>query len=171
MEIRASEQHFMKHLAIALFVTLLLANTEARAVTVEQINATVEQIDKRISAQELPSIEANYDYKDATEGAPPSFSFFFDVRTSKLVACIVSVGHETWVKQFYYYFDENEKIIKYLEVIPPSDAGPATSRTAIIYDGNGKVLWKDIQAPRQMPNSIKTLYKSLSKAADAFARY
>ena len=162
----------MKQIAISLLALLFFGGVELRAAaTVEEINGKVDKIDKRIKDKDktLPSIETSYDFKDATEGVPPQFSFFFDGGTSKLVVCKIHVGHETWGKDFFYYFDENEDIQKYLEIVPASKFGPSTSRSAIIFDKDGKVLWKNLETPpRQAPEKIKTLYRALSKAADKF---
>jgi hypothetical protein len=164
----------VKQIAVSLLVLLLLGGVELRAAsTLEEINGKVDKIDKRIKDNDktLPSIETSYDYKDATEGVPPQFSFFFDSDTSKLVVCKIHVGHETWSKDFFYYFDENEDIQKYLEIVPASTFGPSASRSAIIYSKDGKVLWKNLQAPRQAPEKIKALYQALSRAANEFAPY
>ncbi len=165
----------MKQIAISLLALLFFGSAELGAgSTVEEINAKVDKIDKLIKDKDktLPSIETSYDFKDATEGVTPQFSFFFDSGTSKLVVCKIHVGHETWSKDFFYYFNENEDIQKYLEVIPASKFGPSTSRSAIIYDKSGKVLWKNLDTPpRQAPEKIKGLYQALSKVADKFAPY
>jgi hypothetical protein len=162
----------MKRLAIGLLAFMLLGNVALKAATIEQINARVDRINQRINDADktLPSIETYYEYNDATEGAPPRFSFFFDEK-DKLVACMVRVGHETWSKEFFYYFDRNEKIMKYLEVIPPNNGlGPEPGRAAIIYGDGGKVLWDNLHAPpRQTPETIKALYKALSKTGLEFA--
>ena len=126
----------MKQIAISLLALLFLGSAELRAgSTAEEINANVDKIDKLIKNKDrtLPSIETSYDFKDATEGVPPQFSFFFDSGTSKLAVCKIHVGHETWGKDFFYYFDENEDIQKYLEIVPASMFGPSASRSAIIY--------------------------------------
>jgi len=165
----------VKQIVISLLALLFFGGVELRAAsTVEEINVKVDTIDKRIKDKDktLPSIETSYDYKDATEGVPPQLSFFFDIETKKLVACMVHVGHETWSKEFSYYFDENEDIMKYLEVVPTSESGPSASRAAIIYGKDRKVLWENLQAsPRQAPEKIKALYQALSKAGDEFAPY
>jgi hypothetical protein len=165
----------VKQIAMSLLALLFFGGAELRAASpVEEINAKVDKIDKLIKNGDktLPSIETSYDFKNATEGVPPQFSFFFDSGTSKLVVCKIHVGHETWAKEFFYYFDENEDIQKYLEVVPASLFGPSASRSAIIYGKNGKVLWQNLEtAPRQTPEEIKDLYEALSKAADKFAPY
>jgi hypothetical protein len=164
----------VKQIAIGLLALLFFGSAELRAAsTVEEINAKVDKIDKLIEGKDktLPSIETSYNYAH-TEGVPPQFSFFFDSSTSKLVVCKIHVGHETWAKDFFYYFDENEDIQKYLEVVPASKFGPSASRSAIIYSKNGKVLWRNLETPpRQAPEKIKGLYQALSNAADEFAPY
>lgn len=120
----------MKQIATGLLALLFFGSAELRAAsTVEEINAKVDRVDKLIEDKDksLPSIETSYDFKDATEGVPPQFSFFFDSGTSKLVVCKIHVGHETWAKDFFYYFDENEDIQKYLEVVPASKFGCSSS--------------------------------------------
>jgi hypothetical protein len=151
----------VKQIAMSLLALLFFGGAELRAASpVEEINAKVDKIDKLIKNGDktLPSIETSYDFKNATEGVPPQFSFFFDSGTSKLVVCKIHVGHETWAKEFFYYFDENEDIQKYLEVVPASLFGPSASRSAIIYGKNGKVLWQNLEtAPHQTPEEIKDL--------------
>jgi hypothetical protein len=163
----------VKQIAIGLLTLLFFGGAELRAAsTVEEINAKVDRIDKLIKDKDktLPSIETSFDFKDATEGVPPQFSFFFDSGSSKLIVCRIHVGHETWGRDFFYYFDENEDIQKYLEVVPASKFGPSASRSAIIYGSNSKVLWKNLETPpRQAPETIRALYQALSKAADKFA--
>jgi hypothetical protein len=163
----------VKQIAISLLTLLFFGGAELRAAsTVEEINAKVDKIDQRIKQKDktLPSIETSYDYKDATEGVPPQFSFFFDSDTGKLVLCQIHVGHETWSKEFFYYFDESEDIQKYLEAVLASNfGGHPASRSAIIYGKDGKVLWKNLETPRQTPEMIKALYRALSKAADKFS--
>jgi hypothetical protein len=163
----------VKQIVVTLLTLIFFGGVELRAAsTVEEINGKVDKIDQRIKDKDktLPSIETSYDFKDATEGVPPQFSFFFDSGTSKLVLCMIHVGHETWGKDFFYYFDENEDMQKYLEIVPASQFGPAASRSAIIYGKDGKVLWKNLQTPpRQAPEKIKALYHALSQASDKFA--
>jgi len=175
LELQIRHGGIVKQIAISLLALLFFGSAEIRAASdVEVINAKADKIDKLITGKDktLPSIETSYDFKDATEGVPPQFSFFFDSITSKLVVCKIHVGHETWAKDFFYYFDENEDIQKYLEVVSASKFGPSTSRSAIIYGKNGKVLWKNLETPpRQAPEKIKGLYQALSKAADKFALY
>ncbi|MCL2021511.1 MAG: hypothetical protein FWG81_05305 [Betaproteobacteria bacterium] len=165
----------MKRIIIGILAFMLLGNVGLQAATIEEINAKVDRINKQIKDKDisLPSIETRYDYIDPTESVPPEFSFFFDIDTGKLVACRVHVGHETWAKQFFYYFDENEKIMKYLEIIPPGyGSGPEPYRAAIIYNAKGKVLWDNYQAPpRHTPEAIKALYRTLHDAALRFAAY
>jgi hypothetical protein len=172
LALRIPRKAIVKRIIISLTLLSFGSAGLPAASAVEEINAKVDKIDKLIKNKDktLPSIETSYDFKDATEGVPPQFSFFFDSGTSKLVACKIHVGHETWGKDFVYYFDEKEDIQKYLEVVPRSEFGPAASRSAIIYGKDGKVLWKNLQSPpRQAPEAIRALYHDLSKAADKFA--
>ena len=147
----------------------------------EDINKKIDEVERRIEKHDktLPSIEVTYDYKDVTEGVPPQFSFFFDVNTGKLVACKIHVGFETWSRDVAYYFDENEEIEKYLEIVPHSKNGPSAYRSAIIYGKNGKVLRtnmngglrKETRDPIAAPDTIKALFHALGDAADKFSRY
>ena len=160
----------MKHIVIGLLAFLLLGNVALQAATIEEINAKVAKIDKQIQDQKLPSIETDYNYNGPTEGVPPQFSFFFDHETNdyetlKLVACVAHIGRETWSEDFFYYFDENEKIMKYVE--KRNDLEP--TRTAIIYNSNGRVLWEN-GGTRIAPEKIKTLFKALSEAGNEIAR-
>ena len=162
----------MKHVVVSILALLLCSRAALGAASViDEINGRVDSIDRRIKDQDktLPSIETSYDFKDVTEGAPPQFSFFFDGGTGRLVACRISVGHETWGRQFFYYFDDSEQIQKYLEVVPPGGSGPPPSRSAILYARDGTIVWRNFEGlPRQAPERIKALYHALSKAGKEF---
>jgi hypothetical protein len=59
---------------------------------------------------------------------------------------------------------------KYSDVTPATEFGPPTSRSAMIYGRDGKVLWETLQIPpRQAPEKIKDLYLAMSEAADKLA--
>jgi len=160
---------------------LFSGGTLQAAISLEDINNKVDKVERRIEKHDktLPSIEVTYDYKDATEGVPPQFSFFFDIETGKLVACKIHVGFETWSRDVAYYFNENEEIEKYLEIVPQSKYGPSAHRSAIIYGKNGKVLWTNMNGglpreppdPRETPDTIKTLFHELRDALDKFSHY
>lgn len=102
------------------------------------------------------------------ESDTPECRFYYDFDTYKLVAVIVDVGHETWSKSFYYFFDKEERIIKYLEFIDRPDNPP---RTAIIYDSNGGVLWSNTDKPVVNPDDIKAFYKKSLLYQTEFSKY
>ncbi|MCL2713355.1 MAG: hypothetical protein FWD68_01850 [Alphaproteobacteria bacterium] len=161
----------MKSIVICLFVLLCFGGVELRAASlVEEINAKVEGIDKRIKDGDFGILSV--EQKIESEGAPPSFSFYYDRGTERLIACEVSVGFETWSRQYFYYFDDNENVMKYLEVIPASTlGGPGPRREGMIF-GKDEVLWTNLQQPpRQPPGTIKELYHGLMKASYSFSRW
>lgn len=86
-----------------------------------------------------------------------------------MVAVKVSVGHEIWLNEFYYYFNEIGNIIKYLKKTIDCPDNPGNK--AIIYDGNGKILWKNIDEMIVPVNRIKDLFSSIQKMRLDFARY
>lgn len=152
----------------------LLVAAVARAAepgpAVEAVNKKVDAIEKRLSkGGDLPHIDTSYEYEDATEGVSPGFKFFFDSKSERLVACKIHVGHETWSKDFTYYFDEDGGLLKYLEVVSGREDNPP--RAAIIYGKGGKSLWHNLDAPRLTPEKIKAIYKSLQEGAKPFEPY
>ncbi len=147
----------------------LAARIPALGATVAEINDKVEKIQKRIQVKnkDLPHLDVAYDYNDATEGVPPGFKFYFDAESQKLTACLIHVGHETWSHDFSYYFDEQENVLKYLDVIFGDEN--KSPRSAIIYGKDGKPLWKNVDAPRLEPAEIRTLYRALQKTSETIS--
>jgi hypothetical protein len=146
-----------------------MQNGSSRPATVTAINAVVAAIDKQIDAKELDSLVVEYQMTDATEGVPPSFKFFYDAKTNGLIACEIHVGHETWSKNFRYYFDPAGAPLKYREQVIGREDKPAP--VAIIYGPQSKILWKNVVGPPPLkPAAIMDLYATLSKRLEAFVR-
>lgn len=102
------------------------------------------------------------------EGSPAKITFFF-IKDSIMIAAKVSVGHEIWVNQFYYYYNEDGYIIKYLKKAIDNPYNPKNE--AIIFDGNEKIIWKNIDEMVVPANRIKELFTSIQKIRLDFARY
>jgi hypothetical protein len=90
-------------------------------------------------------------------------------RDSKLIAVIITVGHETWGNTFTYYFDDKQRIMKYSKTCGGRpDCEP---KTAIIYGADGKVLWKNTEAPYASPSRIVVLFEAITSLRGPLSRY
>jgi hypothetical protein len=143
----------------ALSLVLLGHPSHLRAADpIKEINARVEKILQQIKSEDLPVLNVKYDYKQPTEGVPPSFKFYFNRHDEKLVACEIHIGHETWAKSIGYYFDFDGHPMKYRETSSHQDPQKAWG---IIFGAGGKVLWKNTDAPHLSPKDIQDLYSLL----------
>jgi hypothetical protein len=132
--------------------------------SIQEINTQVAAIDQLIK-NGLSEINISYEFNDAMESAPPSFRFFFEESNAgrlKLRACRIAVGHETWSTESVYYFDADEKPLKYRTA---SLGLPDTTEPhAIIFGKTGEVLWKNMGSPpKPLPQEILALFKLINK--------
>lgn len=134
--------------------------------TVDEVNVGVAKIEKELGILSFLNVE--YNYNDATEGVPPSFKFYFAGK-EKLVACRVHIGYEVWSRDITYYFDAEEKPMKYL--VKDSGRPDESKPTAVIYGKKGEVLWENMDLPQLSPQEILTLFKMNQKRLKAFQRF
>lgn len=108
------------------------------------------------------------------EGYYPTLKFYYGFNNDNLIphliALYVVAGHEVWSKEFRYYFDEEEKIIKYREFVPEGQVHKPY-HFEIIYDVDGNILSKNIDNPEVQPNKIKMMFKDIITASHKFSQY
>ena len=124
----------MKHPLLFLLLFIVNSNTLADEKAIKAVNASVKTVEDGIQTGKYSQlvIEEFSDY----EGSPAKITFFF-LKDSSVVAAKVSVGHEIWVNEFYYYFNEVGNIIKYLKKAIDNPYNPENE--AIIFDGKDKI--------------------------------
>lgn len=121
---------------------------------IQEVNKRVATIDAHIGSGDYPLIMSKEIL--VTEGRPPEFMFYYD--PSGLVATEVSVGHETWLIKYRYYFYPNGQLMKYIEEIEGRPDNPP--KLAIIYGADGKIIWSNTDEVKAGPEQIKGLYNS-----------
>lgn len=138
---------------------------------IKEINKITARLETQIDSNLLfPFIESKINYSNPTEGVPPEIRFYFNDK-NLLTAAEIHVGFETWGKTFYYFFDEKEKIMKYLCVIQGGPAGPGLSkeRSAVIFNPEGKIIWKNMDDENIGLEKILKLFKLLRECEDSFS--
>lgn len=83
---------------------------------IKLINDKVQKIEKEIEDEELNCLKIE-DFP-ITEGFKPTLKFYYGFNNDNLIALYVVKGHETWTKEYRYYFDEEGTVIKYREFVP-----------------------------------------------------
>ena len=125
----------------------------------------VSAINDSIQNGEFPSLEVNEN--STTEGSPATLTMYF--KGDRIVCITASVGHETWVNEFSYYFYANAKPMKYLKTTKDRPDNPA--KEAIIYNDNGTVLWKNTDATIVPAQEIYNLFAKMQKIRLALSGY
>jgi hypothetical protein len=134
---------------------------------VKQVNALVAAIDGSLKKGEYPSLDI--DEKTESEGKPPSFKLYYDPSKDRLAAAVVSVGHETWLNEFRYYYYPDGKPMKYTKTTKDRPDNPP--KQAVIFDKRGKVLWKNTDAPRGAADEIFRFFNKLEEMRKVFVEY
>lgn len=165
-------KNHQKH-ALLIFVIICMAYQwiyAAESKKIDLINKKVtkieEEIKKFIPNESLEYLEVNIE-PVSLEASPPSLRFYYG--NNNLIALYVTVGHETWVKRFHYFFDEHGNPLKYLEIIEGRKTEP--ERFAIIYETDGSILWKNTDDPIIQPKKIQLLFTELINSSYEFTRY
>lgn len=140
------------------------SNGPALELQIKEINKITVGLENKIDSNLLfPFIEIKINYGEPTEGVPRETSFYFDNTNEKkrLIAVKTWDGFETWGRAGYYFFDENEKIMKHLSVAIGGPAGPYPSRerSAVIFNPEGKIIWKNMESDKNELEQILKLYK------------
>ncbi len=153
--------------------------TAKNSAVIDAVNGVVDRLEERILKRDknLPSLNSEYDFHDATEGVPPSFKCYFETeKTEKseptiLRACKVHVGHEVYSVDHIYYFDEASRPMKYLVVSSgiSGEGGMPASRKGIIYDKSGRIVWSStgVSAPMTF-KEVKAVFTALNGALGKF---
>jgi len=147
-----------------LFIILLIhfSNILADENLIKIANEYVKLVDKSLGEYSVYSLSS----ETLSEGSPPTYKFY--TKDNLLVAAIINVGHETWSNSYHYYYN-NHKIVKYLKSTQGRIDNPP--RKAIIYASNGKIIWKNEDAPSVSPDSVLTIFKLFTEINRKLANY
>lgn len=155
----------MKRYAFIFLLTLASVAQAGEVDPIQQVNVKVAAIQSDIASGDLAFIKIK-EIVDS-EGSPPEFKFYYN--QDNLVAVHVSVGHETWLVKYSYYFYQNGGAMKHVEEIFDRPDNPP--KKAIIYDEKGKVLWSNIGEVKVAPGKIKDLFNSHQNLKIMFRGY
>ena len=182
MNMKTSNNIYIKNLIIfslLIFLILLCSKHEeiyaGSAEKIKLINDKVQKIEKAIE-EGLDSLKIEDLSMD--EGYLPTLEFYYgfnndfnnDNLTTNLIALYVTAGHETWLKAYRYYFDEDGRVIKYMEYVPEGQVHKPY-HFEIIYDVDGNILSKNIDNPEVQPNKIKMIFEDIITACGKFSKY
>jgi hypothetical protein len=158
----------IKRRGILIMLCLLfvgIARAEDQKKLIADVNKAVAAIDDSIFRGEYLVI--HIEEHSESEGAPPAISMYY--RGDRLIAVIVTVGHETWSKEFRYYFNTNGKPKKYMEIIKSRPDNPP--KVARIYAEDGTIIWKNIENETIKFNELQDLFTTLQKTRKGFGTY
>lgn len=156
----------IKYLFLIASFFLFSYGGNSNEMAIKELNKFVKTIDSAIKTDEYSRVVI--DEFSEYEGSPATITFFFK-KDSIMVAVKVSVGHETWINEFWYYFNNSGNIIKYLKKTIDRPDNPANR--AIIYGKNKIILWQNIDEMAVSVNQIKELFYSIQKIRLKFAQY
>jgi hypothetical protein len=134
----------------------------------KKVNALVAAIDKAIAQGAYPELSVG-DENWPHEGVPPRFKLYYDLGSERLVAAVISAGHESWSTEFRYYFYADGKLMKYTRTYDGRDDQPP--KRAMIFAENGAVLWKNTDEPHVPAQDVLRLFASLCEVRTRFAAY
>jgi hypothetical protein len=134
---------------------------------VKQINALVAAIDDSLKTDYYAELKIAE--QGIAEGVPPIITFYFDREEGGLVAAVVSVGHEIWSNEFRYYFYPNGKPMKYTKEADGLPDNPP--KKAILFDRNGKPVWKNTEESQVAVDDLLALFKKLEGIRLKFSEY
>ncbi|MBN8542067.1 MAG: hypothetical protein J0L82_16865 [Deltaproteobacteria bacterium] len=167
-------------LVLVLLLILPLSTAAKNSTAIDAINSSADRLEKRISERDksLPSLNVEYDFRDATEGVPPNIKCFFETKKTEksersvLRVCKIHIGHEVYSVIHTYYLDESGRPMKYLVVNSgiSGDGGMPASREGVIYDKSGRIVWSSTGGAKS-PMTFKEiigLFSSLNNALGKF---
>lgn len=165
-----NRNHWRGVLLLQGLLSLVLV-ASAQAITPEQIDQKLKPVLKDIQEGEKYVCLAT-SYEVTSEGVPPRFKFYiadYGKPNSYLVVCEVVVGHETWSKTFFYYFDAQARCLKYTETVSGHEEHhrPLT----LYFDEQGRPLGKAGEAPRVHPGELVKLYRLFQTHTQSFYGY
>ena len=156
-----------KMVLLTLFFFFSLSCSGTGMDEVKRINVQITAIDDSLKNDVYASLEIAE--RGVTEGNPPSFTIYYDRERGRLVAAIISVGHETWSNEFRYYFYPDGKPMKYIKTTLGRVDNPP--KMTIVFDKNGKIVWKNTEEPYVAIEAIQSLFKNLHEIRKQFAEY
>jgi hypothetical protein len=145
------------------------SSASGRVEEIKKANTEVALIKRQIEDGKLAQLKFEYGLPEATERVPPEVHFYFEVSGGKSVlrASTVSVGNETWSREFDYFYSADSSPLKYLETI--SGLADPSAPKAIIYGKADQVLWKNLDRPRVDPHEMQRTFESLSATLKSFS--
>lgn len=146
-----------------LFVGITRAEDQKKLIA--EVNKAVAAIDDSILRNEYVVLQV--EEHSENEGAPPAIFMYY--RGYRLIAVVVTVGHETWSKEFRYYYNANENPKKYMEIIKNRPDNPP--KVARIYAEDGTIIWKNIENEAINFSELHGLFTTLQKSRKSFATY
>lgn len=147
---------------IMLFLLIIrIAASEDSKKTIAEVNKAVAATDDSILRGEYAVLHV--EERSEAEGSPPAFFMYY--RGDRLIAVEVSVGHETWSKEFRYYYYANGNPKKYMEIIKNRPDNPP--KEARIYAEDGTIVWKNIEKEAIKFSELKDL-RNIAKDAKGF---
>lgn len=151
----------------ALFFFCSISCSMAGIEEVKRINRMVAAIDDSLKTEHYA--EFTIAEQGLSEGVPPGFTFYYDRDHGRLAAAVISVGHETWSNEFRYYFYPDGKPMKYMKATIGRPDTP--EKTAIIFDKQGNIVWKNVEEPQVGIETLVSLFKNLQETRKKFAEY
>jgi len=134
-------------------------------IEINAVNNRVAQIEKNKNSFNTLQLKLN---TGEFESSPPEVTYYYKPDNLELVMLQVSVGHEIFVTQYSYYFN-NKYLIKYLKEMLHHPDSPA--KQAVIFNSDETILWKNIDEPVVSGASVKALFKSNMDSLKAFSKY
>ena len=142
-------------------ITQAVADNKSEINMINTIVANIEKTKAELNVLELRLQTGEF------EASPPEVKYYYKPENMQLVALQVSTGHETFVIQYSYYYNDN-KLIKYLkERLHKPDS---STKQAIIYN-KGKILWKNIDEPVYDNSKAIELFQLNMQALKSFSKY
>ena len=151
---------------VSLFIADVLCANSLSETKIAEVNAKVDAIVKMVAKDSFQTIVV--EDRGWAEASPPSIEFFFDKSSGKLRAAKFNVGHETWSRQFWYYFDTAENILKYSQESKGLPSDVKVPKMAAIYEGE-KRIWSNLPSDMNFsPKEVVTLFKMIQNARMKF---
>ena len=150
-------------LYIISFVSVTCSTEPASAI--KTVNSLIASINDSIQSGSYSYLEVNE--TSTSEGSPATLKMYF--KGKRIILITASVGHETWVNEFSYYYYPNGQPMKYLKETRDRPDNPA--KEAIIYSSNGVVVWKNTDAPVVPASELYDSFLKLQEVRAGLSAY
>lgn len=148
-------------LIIALLIIFsCILNSQEKKTLIEEVNKKVELIEKNIEEYDYIYLE----YLPAAEGLLGLDTKFYYEENGQYILRLakISIRHEIWRNEFFYYFDEDGKILKFINKAVGRPDNPP--KRAIIFDRQGKIIWRNFHYKIPMsPEEVKKYFSQFKK--------